>query len=225
MTINSTDRETIEMFSETCFQHSKQEWIGPCAVILRGFVLTHEKEIFAALNEITDQAPFRHMVTPNGFTMSVAMTNCGDYGWVSDKKGYRYDFLNPLSGKHWPAMPAIFHDLATSAANVAGFNEFNPDVCLVNCYEPGAKLSLHQDKDEKDFNNPIVSVSLGVTAIFLFGGLKRKDKPVRIPLTHGDVVVWGGEDRLRYHGVMPLKNEQHAVFGNKRINLTFRKAR
>jgi len=164
------------------------------------------------------------MITPGGFTMSVAMTNCGSYGWVSGRGGYRYDPNDPLTGKSWPDMPESFFQLASNAAAAAGFDNFNSDVCLVNRYVPGARLSLHQDKDELDFNQPIVSVSLGLPAIFLFGGLKRKDKPVRVPLAHGDVVVWGGADRMRYHGIMPLKENHHPVFGNQRINLTFRKA-
>jgi alkylated DNA repair protein (DNA oxidative demethylase) len=152
------------------------------------------------------------------------MTNCGSCGWVSDSSGYRYDAKDPLTGKRWPDMPESFFQLASNAAASAGFKNFVSDVCLVNRYEPGAKLSLHQDKDELDFNQPIISVSLGVPATFLFGGLKRKDKTVRIPLIHGDVVVWGGVDRLRYHGVLPLKEAWHPFAGNQRINLTFRKA-
>lgn len=152
------------------------------------------------------------------------MTNCGSYGWVSDRSGYRYDAQDPLTGKHWPAMPDSFLTLAQQAAAAAGFENFISDVCLVNRYEPGAKLSLHQDKDELDYKQPIVSVSLGVPAVFLFGGLKRNDTPARISLKHGDVVVWGGADRLRYHGVMPLKENDHPFYGNCRINLTFRKA-
>ena len=217
-------QKTIELFSDTCHMYSKQEWISSHAVVLRGFALNNETNILAALDEVITQAPFRHMVTPGGYTMSVAMTNCGNYGWVSDKSGYHYDTVDPLSGKHWPKMPTSFLSLAEIAASEAGFNQFTSDVCLVNCYKPGAKLSLHQDKDEQNFDSPIVSVSLGVTAMFLFGGLKRKDKPIRIPLNHGDVVVWGGPDRLRYHGVIPLKEAHHPSFGNQRINLTFRKA-
>lgn len=164
------------------------------------------------------------METPGGFRMSVAMTNCGNYGWVSDRTGYRYDSCDPLTGKPWPEMPGIFSELATSAAAAAGFPGFNPDVCLVNRYEHRARLSLHQDRDEKDFSHPIVSVSLGVPATFLFGGLRRKVRPERILLQHGDVVVWGGPDRLRYHGIAPVRAGQHTLFGEYRFNLTFRKA-
>jgi DNA oxidative demethylase len=157
--------------------------------------------------------------------MSVAMTNCGGYGWVTDRSGYRYDGIDPESGKPWPAMPPVFCNLAREAAEEAGFAGFSPDACLINCYEVGAKMSLHQDKDEQDFGAPIVSVSLGLPAVFLFGGLKRTDKPRRFRLEHRDVVVWGGAARLFFHGVAPLADDNHAVMGRQRINLTFRKAR
>jgi len=206
------------------YRSISEEWLGSQAVVLRGYALAGETALYAALEKVIARAPLRHMVTPGGYTMSVAMTNCGTYGWVSDRSGYRYDPLDPLTGKPWPDMPESFFQLASNAAAAAGFDNFNSDVCLVNRYVPGARLSLHQDKDELDFNQPIVSVSLGLPAIFLFGGLKRKDKPVRVPLAHGDVVVWGGADRMRYHGIMPLKENHHPVFGNQRINLTFRKA-
>ena len=211
-------------FTDSYSSEEKKEWIGSSSVVLRGFALTCESALHTVLDKVVTQSPFRHMITPGGFIMSVAMTNCGTYGWVSDRSSYRYDARDPLTGKHWPEMPESFLQLAKDAAATAGFKNFVSDVCLVNRYEPGAKLSLHQDKDELDFNQPIVSVSLGVPAIFLFGGLKRKDKPTRIPLVHGDVVVWGGPDRLRYHGVMPLKKNWYPFAGNRRINLTFRKA-
>jgi DNA oxidative demethylase len=200
------------------------ERLGPAAILLREFALPRETAILAALADIAAQAPFRHMVTPGGYRMSVAMTNCGTLGWVTDRKGYRYDSIDPLSGRPWPLLPAAFEALATEAAAQAGFHSFAPDACLINRYEPGARLTLHQDKDEQDFAQPIVSVSLGIPAVFLFGGLERTAKTVRVKLTHGDVVVWGGPDRLRYHGVLPLKEAQHPLVGNQRINLTFRKA-
>ena len=165
------------------------------------------------------------MQTPGGFTMSVAMTNCGALGWVSDATGYRYSELDPASGLRWPPMPAAFASLAQRAAAAAGYAAFTPDACLVNRYEPGARLTLHQDKDERDFSQPIVSVSLGIPAVFLFGGLKRKERPLRLPLVHGDVVVFGGPSRLRYHGVAPLPSSQHPFAGEARINLTLRRAR
>jgi alkylated DNA repair protein (DNA oxidative demethylase) len=165
------------------------------------------------------------MFTPGGHQMSVAMTNCGCYGWVTDITGYRYDGADPESGRAWPAMPTVFRELAESAAREAGFTGFAPDACLINRYEPGAKMSLHQDRDEKDFSAPIVSVSLGLPAIFLFGGMKRADKPQRYRLEHGNIVVWGGPSRLFFHGVAPLSDGEHPLLGRRRINLTFRKAR
>lgn len=195
------------------------------AVLLRGFARAAEAGLLAALRAIEAEAPFRRMFTPGGHQMSVAMTNCGEAGWVTDRGGYRYDRADPESGKAWPAMPTVFHELAASAAREAGFAGFAPDACLINRYEPGAKMSLHQDRDEQDFAAPIVSVSLGLPATFLFGGPKRSDTPSRYRLAHGDVVVWGGPSRLFFHGVAPLADGDHAILGRKRINLTFRKAR
>ena len=202
-----------------------REALAPGAVLLRGRALPVAAALLAAVDSIAAQAPFRRMVTPGGFEMSVAMTNCGAAGWVTDRRGYRYDRRDPASGLPWPPMPALIHDLAAAAAAEAGFSGFRPDACLINRYVPGARMSLHQDKDERDFGAPIVSVSLGIPAIFLFGGLKRTDKPQKIRLTHGDVVVWGGPSRLFFHGVAPLADAEHAVMGRQRINLTFRKAR
>jgi alkylated DNA repair protein (DNA oxidative demethylase) len=200
------------------------EILAPGAVILRGFALARDAEILAALERVTSRAPFRHMVTPGGFRMSVAMTNCGALGWVTDRTGYRYDPIDPLSGRRWPRMPHVFLRLAREASARAGFDGFVPDACLINRYDPGARLSLHQDRNERDFEQPIVSVSLGIPATFLFGGLRRGDKTSRLRLTHGDVVVWGGPARLRYHGVLALKEGQHPSVGRRRFNLTFRKA-
>jgi len=179
----------------------------------------------AALRDIVERAPFRHMITPGGYRMSVAMTNCGTAGWITDRTGYRYGTDDPETGKPWPAMPPLLHDLARRAADHAGFAGFAPDVCLINRYMPGTKLSLHQDKDELDLRAPIVSVSLGLPAIFLFGGLKRSDKASRFRLQHGDVAVWGGPARLAFHGVAPLADGEHPLMGRQRINLTFRKVR
>ena len=201
-----------------------EEGLGPGAVVLRNFALTEAAEILSDLRHVTGEAPFRHMSTPGGFRMSVAMTNCGSTGWVSDRTGYRYDALDPQSGSPWPPMPASFLRLATCAAAKAGFNGFLPDACLINRYEPGARLSLHQDKDEQDYDQPIVSASLGLPATFLFGGMHRSATTIRVLLTHSDVVVWGGPARLRYHGVLPLKEGHHPTVGAYRINLTFRKA-
>jgi alkylated DNA repair protein (DNA oxidative demethylase) len=198
--------------------------LAPGAMLLVGFARRFEGPCLGALRRIVEAAPFRYMVTPGGHRMSVAMTNCGAVGWVTDRTGYRYASHDPDSGRRWPAMPRVFADLAAQAAAHAGFDGFTPDVCLVNRYEPGAKLSLHQDRNERELSAPIVSVSLGLPAIFLFGGLRRADTPRRVPLAHGDVVVWGGPARLRYHGVLPLAAGQHPLLGGYRINLTFRRA-
>ena len=194
-------------------------------MLLRGFARSFEADLIAALRDIEAQAPFRHMVTPGGHQMSVAMTNCGSFGWVTDRTGYRYDPNDPDTGTPWPPMPASFRVLAGQAAAEAGFDGFAPEVCLINRYVPGARMSLHQDRDELDLGAPIVSVSLGLPAIFLFGGLQRSDKTRRFRLEHGDVVVWGGPARLIFHGVAPLADGEHVLMGRQRINLTFRKAR
>ena len=214
----------LDLFADHSESRSWREDLVPGAVALRGLALPDEAAILAAIHKLTAQAPFRHLVTPGGFRMSVAMSNCGALGWVSDRRGYRYDAIDPESGQLWPRMPEVFLKLASGAAALAGFDGFAPDACLINRYEAGTRLSLHQDKDERDFTQPIVSVSLGIPATFLFGGLRREDKCLRIPLTHGDVVVWGGPARLRYHGVAPLKEAHHSLLGTQRINLTFRKA-
>jgi DNA oxidative demethylase len=203
----------------------RPEVMAEGAVLLRGFARPFEKHLIADIDGIVAQAPFRHMVTPGGHQMSVAMTNCGRAGWVTDRTGYRYDANDPLAGIPWPDMPQSFLRLAAQAAVEAGFSNFSPDVCLINRYQPGARMSLHQDRDELDFGVPIVSVSLGLPAIFLFGGLNRSDKPRRYRLEHGDIAVWGGPARLAFHGVAPLADGEHAVLGRQRINLTFRKAR
>jgi alkylated DNA repair protein (DNA oxidative demethylase) len=216
---------TADLFESIADDRPSQETMAEGAVLLRGFVRPFESEVIAALQDIVEQSPFRHMVTPGGHRMSVAMTNCGSFGWVTDHSGYRYDASDPGTGKHWPAMPSSFGKLAAQAADRAGFGGFSPDACLINRYEPGARMSLHQDKDERDFGAPIVSVSLGLPAVFLFGGLKRDDRPRRFRLGHGDVVVWGGPARLVFHGVAPLADGDHALLGRQRINLTFRKAR
>ena len=216
---------TADLFDSLAEAKPSREAIAEGAVLLRGFAQPFEAELIADLRAIVAQAPFRRMVTPGGHQMSVAMSNCGRIGWVTDRTGYRYDASDPETGTPWPAMPPAFCRLAGEAAAQAGFGAFAPDACLVNRYQPGAKMSLHQDKDELDFGSPIVSVSLGLPAIFLFGGLKRSDKPRRFPLSHGDVVVWGGPARLVFHGVAPLADGEHILLGRQRINLTFRKAR
>lgn len=200
------------------------ERIGDGTVWLHGFACAYANALMTAIADIGRQAPFRQMTTPGGFLMSAAMTNCGRLGWVTDRTGYRYSEVDPETGQPWPAMPEGLMELATSAAREAGYTGFVPDACLINRYLPGSRMSLHQDKNEEDYSAPIVSVSLGLPMIFQFGGMTRKDKPSRLPLNHGDVVVWGGVDRLRYHGVSPLKPGHHELVGECRINLTFRKA-
>ncbi|TKW79837.1 MAG: DNA oxidative demethylase AlkB [Bradyrhizobium icense] len=216
---------TADLFESVAEVLPSREVMAEGAVLLRGFARPVEAGLLTAIHEIEEQAPFRRMFTPGGHQMSVAMTNCGTAGWVTDRSGYRYDGADPDSGKPWPAMPPVLRELAEAAAREGGFPGFAPDACLINRYEPGAKMSLHQDRDEKDFAAPIVSVSLGLPAIFLFGGPKRDNKPQRYRLVHGDVVVWGGPSRLYFHGVAPLADGEHPLLGRRRINLTFRRAR
>jgi alkylated DNA repair protein (DNA oxidative demethylase) len=198
--------------------------LGTGTAVLAGFALDVEEELLASLKDVVEQSPFRNMVTPAGFRMSVAMSNCGSLGWVTDRAGYRYDEIDPEVNRPWPAMPTAFRELAVTAAEEAGFPNFVPDACLINRYEPSARLSLHQDKNERDFTQPIVSVSLGLPATFLFGGLERGNKTQRIQVIQGDVLVWGGPARLRYHGIAPLKDGEHPRLGGVRYNLTFRNA-
>ncbi len=206
--------------------------ILPEVWLLTNYAAQNEPAILQGLASVMTQAPLRHMMTPMGFAMSAAMTNCGDLGWVSDRKGYRYNAIDPNTNQPWPLMPESFMALAKQAASAAGFNGFLPDACLVNQYKVGASMGLHQDKNEVDFNQPIVSVSLGLSAVFLFGGLLRSDKPLKVPLAHGDVLVWGGKTRLNFHGILPIKANQHSklnakledYFNEHRVNLTFRKA-
>ena len=201
-----------------------QEPLAPGATILRRFALADADALLAAINEVAGASPFRQMITPGGYTMSVAMTNCGGLGWTTDARGYRYAPIDPLSRQPWPAMPQAFTALCQQASTAAGYSDFQPDACLINRYLPGAKLSLHQDKDEPDLAAPIVSVSLGLPAVFQFGGIRRSDPLKRLLLEHGDVVVWGGPSRLFYHGIQPLKPGHHPATGECRYNLTFRRA-
>lgn len=205
-------------------QARPDEQLGPGAVLLPGFASDVSDAILAGLHGVVREAPFRHMTTPGGWQMSVAMTNCGTLGWITDRTGYRYDAVDPNTGRPWPAMPTIFGDLARRAAEAAGFEGFAPDACLINRYDPGARLSLHQDRNERDFEAPIVSVSLGLPATFLWGGITRAERPRRLRLAHGDIVVWGGPARMIFHGVDPLKTGEHQATGRHRYNLTFRKA-
>ncbi len=215
---------TLDLFAADS-PELQDETLSPGAVVLRGFASASAGALKDDVARVGAAAPFRHLVTPGGFRMSVAMTNCGELGWVSDRHGYRYDPVDPDSGRPWPALPATFLALARDAAARAGYPGFAPDACLVNRYAPGARLSMHQDRDEKDLRAPIVSVSLGLPAVFLWGGDERADKARRVALNHGDVVVWGGPSRLRFHGVLALKDGDHPFAGGHRINITFRKVR
>ncbi|QRK81648.1 DNA oxidative demethylase AlkB [Pseudomonas granadensis] len=205
-------------------QQARAEQIGEQAWVLRGLALPQVDRLLPELDTVIAAAPLRHMVPPGGFSMSVGTSSCGRLGWVTDRRGYRYSSVDPHSGLPWPALPKVFADLARTAAEQAGFADFAADSCLINQYVPGAKMSLHQDKDEKAYAAPIVSLSLGLPAMFLFGGFERSDKCQRIPLLHGDMVIWGGVDRLRFHGVLPIKPGYHPRLGEQRINLTFRVA-
>ena len=211
-----------DLFTESYAQNAHA--IAKGATLLHGFAAGAAPSLLQAIEDVVAAAPLRHMITPGGYRMSVAMTNCGAAGWVTDRSGYRYDARDPLTGKPWPAMPGIFSDLARRAAAAGGFGDFEPDACLINRYEPGARLTMHQDKNERDYTAPIVSVSLGLPAVFLFGGLRRKDRPQRMRLESGDVAVWGGPTRLAYHGVAPLADSDNPLTGRCRYNLTFRTA-
>ena len=215
---------TADLFDNVAEAQPSREAIADGAMLLRGFVRPIESALIEAVRAVVAQSPFRRMTTPGGHLMSVAMTNCGERGWITDHTGYRYDPVDPRTGAPWPAMPPVFCDLARRAAEQGGFEDFAPDACLVNRYEPGTRLSLHQDKDERNYAHPVVSVSLGLPATFQWGGLRRADRPIKVPLEHGDIVVWGGPSRLVYHGVLALKDGEHPLTGRRRFNLTFRKA-
>ena len=219
--MNSID----DLFYQSASAEGEQQEITAGAFVLRGFELSCDDQLMADVKAVASSASFRHLITPGGYRMSVAMTNCGPLGWVSDRTGYRYAAQDPTTGKNWPPMSDSFLNLARAAAAAAAYADFRPDACLINRYEPGSKLSLHQDKDELDLAAPIVSVSLGLPAVFLFGGETRKHPLKRYPLYHGDVVVWGGPARLFYHGVAPLTDGSHEKTGRQRINLTFRKVK
>jgi DNA oxidative demethylase len=212
------------LFAQPSYERGQRVELAPSAFLLPSFATSRSEALIVGLQKIYTASPFRRMVIPGGFQMAVEMTDCGTMGWITDKDGYRYDSIDPLVGSHWPEMPTEFITLAAEAALESNFEYFDPNVCLANRYEPKSKLSLHQDKDEKDFTAPIVSVSLGLTARFLFGDIKRSDPIVSIPLYHGDVVVWGGPSRLRYHGIAPVHDSSHPTIGSYRINLTFRRA-
>jgi len=215
---------TFDLFDGSAGRSPEQ--IAEGAWLLPGFALAQARDLLAHIASIDQQASFRHQTTPGGYRMSAAMTSCGQLGWVTDRTGYRYSPTDPLTGKPWPAMPGEFAGLASKAADAAGYPGFVPQGCLINRYETGARMSLHQDKDEQLLDAPIVSVSLGAPITFLFGGLDRTDPTTRYRLEHGDVVVWGGSSRLFFHGVAPLgKRAAHPETGAIRYNLTFRRVR
>ncbi|NMY86228.1 DNA oxidative demethylase AlkB [Pseudomonas sp. WS 5411] len=216
---------TGDLFSDEALQQpARREQIGEQSYVLRGYALPWLERVLPELRAVLVQSPFRHMVTPGGYTMSAALSSCGALGWTTSPQGYRYSTLDPERQQPWPSMPAVLRELAINAASAAGFDGFAPDACLINRYVPGARMSLHQDKNERDYNAPVVSLSLGLPAVFLFGGHQRSDKTQKISLFHGDVAVWGGVDRLRFHGVLPIKEGAHPRMGPQRINLTFRTA-
>ena len=213
------------MFPTDLFEEGRRAMLlQPGATLLGGFASPDADALLADLHRVAEMAPFRTMITPGGWPMSVAMTNCGSLGWVTDRTGYRYAALDPQTGNPWPEMPETFRRLAERAAEVAGYARFEPDSCIMNRYEPGSRLSLHQDRNERDFDAPIVSVSLGLPATFLWGGATRSEKPMRVRLFHGDVVVWGGPARLTFHGVDTLPGSGSSA-DEFRYNLTFRAAR
>ena len=218
------DATQADLFGDREHSDSRIERLADGAVLLREFAALEATALMETLQDVLLAAPFRHMVTPGGFRMSVAMTNCGCAGWITDPRGYRYDPLDPTTGRPWPPLPELFRRLATRAAAEGGFDGFEPDACLINRYEPGARLSLHQDKNEHNLAAPIVSVSLGLPVTFLFGGLRRTDRPRRIRLESGDIAVWGGPARLTFHGIEPLADGEDRLTGRCRINLTLRQA-
>jgi len=224
MTDDGTTPVNLDLFSNQQGRDVYLEAICPDAVVIRHLVCNKAEQLVAAIADISLHAPFRNMKTTSGASMSVAMTNCGQYGWLSDQTGYQYSTSDPTTGKNWPSMPVLFTQLAETAAMQAGFDNFHPNACLINRYHVGSRMGLHQDKDEHDLTAPIVSVSLGIPAIFLFGGLSRKNQTIKVHLDHGDVVVWGGSARLNYHGVAAVKNNFHELTQRLRYNLTFRQA-
>jgi DNA oxidative demethylase len=202
---------------------SSIESLAEGVILLRAFCRDEAPALLDAVADLATSSPFRQMVVPSGHTMSVAMTNAGDLGWTTDRTGYRYTTLDPTTGRPWPPMSPPLRLLAERAAVAAGFPGFSPNACLINRYAPGARLSLHQDKNEQDYEHPIVSVSLGLGATFLLGTLRRTDTPRRIRIQHGDVLVWGGPARLIFHGVAPIAAGTHPLTDSFRINITFRR--
>ncbi|RUO48879.1 DNA oxidative demethylase AlkB [Pseudidiomarina aquimaris] len=212
-----------DLFSQN--EHQSIVQLDTQAFVLKGFASAQDLQLWQLIQEVVAVSPWRQLTTPGGKKMSVRTTNCGRWGWLSDAKGYRYTAQDPLRNEPWPAMPELFSELAQDAAERAGFANFQPDACLVNSYLPGTRMGLHQDRDEANLQAPIVSVSLGLSAQFLWGGDSRNERPQRIELHHGDVVVWGGVDRLKFHGIGKILAGNHPLLGQQRINLTFRRAK
>lgn len=201
---------------------SKRIDIVPGMVLLRGFA--NSPILIESLSQVLAHSPLRQMETSRGFKMSVHTSNCGEAGWISDRRGYRYVKQDPLNGKPWPDLPIAFKSVAQDAAIEAGFSAYEPDVCLINRYRPGNQMGAHQDKDEQDFTQPIVSVSLGIDARFFVIGPEKRGSSTAVDLTDGDVLVFGGPARKFFHGVRKLRESIHPALGAVRWNLTFRKA-
>ncbi|MCB9879012.1 MAG: DNA oxidative demethylase AlkB [Planctomycetes bacterium] len=211
--------------SEFGFDHGDAaEAIVDGAFLLRGRALPVVDELLVGVQDVVEASPLRHMITPGGAPMAAAQSNCGALGWVADRRGYRYEACDPETGRPWPAMPQVFASLARDAAGECGYDGFDPDCCLLNRYEVGCGMGQHVDADEQDFAWPIVSVSLGLPMTFRFGGVERGGKTLPVVLQHGDVLVFGGAARRRYHGTSPLKRGVHPVLGACRVNLTLRRA-
>ncbi|THJ30850.1 DNA oxidative demethylase AlkB [Lampropedia aestuarii] len=199
--------------------------LGPQAVVLRQKASPLAAELVARIEDVLQHSPLYQMATPGGKPLSVRTTSCGTHGWSSDPTGYSYVRHHPLTDQAWPEIPAAWSALATEAAQEAGFAQFAPDTCLINQYGLDSKMALHQDRSEQDLRQPVVSISLGMSALFLWGGMQRSDKPAHVLLHHGDMVVWGGVDRLRFHGIKHLTGAPHPQLGAMRYNLTLRRAR
>ncbi len=199
--------------------------ISPDAVLFKAALKPVASSLLEEIRTISGANPFRQRKTPGGQLMSAAMTNCGAWGWVTDADGYRYSDIEPETGRTWLPIPAVWIQWVNLFCQRAGLGTFNPDACLINRYAPGAGMGLHQDKDEKDLAIPIVSFSLGAPVLFRWGGLNRQEPVSEFLLEHGDVLVWGGADRMRFHGVKKLRRYQHPLTGHYRYNLTFRQSR
>jgi len=208
----------MNLFSQLAAEPTHEE-IFPGATLMRGLAQAQDGEFLEAMQGVLSAAPLHHATTPTGLPMGVMVSDCG----TPEAFRRRWDPANPAVRQMWPPMPRALLDFSLRCAVRAGFPLFRPDTCHVNRYQAGTKLGLHQDRHECDMSQPIVSVSFGLECVFLLGGLERTDSPKRILLEHGDVIVWGGPSRMRFHGVQPLKPGHHPLTGPYRYNLTFRK--